>query len=199
MKNKYILGLIFLVLLLPITLFSACGNTTTIFETTYPDDFKIVGRLTNGSVFAEETFVKEGNLYYYKYQAYTEDFAQTDSTMIEYAAIFDGEDFVTYSFADSSWQQSTLIDFSNNWFGLDLYAKAPSIEFYSNEKQADSVVNGTTCFVYTADNVTYKISQDEYSMVWDYFVETPSLLLHYQVQSLTLTNVFDGITKNGLN
>ena len=203
MKKSVLKLFCFMALILPITLMLiGCGTRSgTTYQTIFPDEFKIVVRINTDEVFCEETFIYSNNQYYYKYQGYTQNFESQSTTVLEYLVIKEESSYIHYSYDYDNIQWNYLStgtqftqNFDNYWSGLNLYCKAPDSILYDSEKQADEEVNGVDCYVYQVYDTTYKISKDLYYILMSYYAQTTTLTLQYGVQSITTTNVFDGIS-----
>ncbi|MDD4275530.1 MAG: hypothetical protein PHO33_00920 [Clostridia bacterium] len=198
MKKKLFTIILVLFMFLPFFI-SGCGNRAgTTYITIYPEEYKIVVRVDTGTIFCEETFIKSGNIYYYEYQSYNDDFATIGGINNKYIGIKDVVgNYTNYSLNDTGWYENDSISFLNNW-GLNLYCNAPNLAFEDSEKQSDDTVNGAECYVYEADGVTYKISKSTDHIVWFRYAESTSSYIKYEVQSLTMTDVLNGISTEGL-
>ena len=200
MTKRTLLNSIMLVLILPLLLLlGGCGTSDTYaYTTTYPDEYKIVVRVSNGTTFNEETFIKSGNKRYYKIQLYSDEFI-TPTISNQYMNVYENEIYNTFTYSELSGWYIIDLDFENNWNGLSLYCTAPTLEFNEDEKQADATINGISCYVFTADSATYYIAKDSKNLLIKYVAQTSSVTLTYEVQSITTTDVFNGITSDGLD
>lgn len=195
---NYIFALI-LIVCMSVAFVGCVNKTGTTYTTVFPDEYKIIVRVSNGNVFSEETFIKLGNQHYYKYQSYTQNFEELSDTMIQHVGLLDEENnFTNYSYStQTGWYENSSVSFSNDWFGLNLYCKAPTFKLYNSQQQADESVSGMDCFVYQINNTTYKIAKQSFIKMY-YYATTSNGYIKYEVQSITLTDVWNGISTQGL-
>lgn len=199
---KKIFSIVFVLFVSFALLLSGCGKTEIEnynLTTNYPDDFKIVVRVNIGSIYSEHTFAVLNDVYYYKYQDYTENFASMDTLMVQYVGIKSGSEFISYNYDDTlGWYETDAFDFADVWDYLDTYCSAPPIIFTAEQKQPDSTVNGVDCYHFWLAEISYKISKDSYHIEWYFHDEDPLGHLSYEVQSFTTTNCFAQVPTNHL-
>lgn len=195
---NYIFAII-LIIFASVTFVGCVNKTGVTYTTVFPEEYKIVVRVTNGNVFCEETFIKLGNQHYYKYQSYTQNFEELSDTMVQYVGLLDEENnFTNYSYnAQTGWYENNSVSFSNDWFGLSLYCQAPTFKLYNSQQQTDESVSGVDCFVYQVNNTIYKIAKQSFLKLY-YYTTTSNGYIEYEVQSITLTDVWNGISTQGL-
>ncbi|MDD4276002.1 MAG: hypothetical protein WCX32_03750 [Clostridia bacterium] len=196
--KKYF-SLIFIILFLFISLLGGCIREVSApmtFTTTYPENFRIIVRVNTDTDFSEHIFAVSNGVYYYKYQEYTENFENIDSTTYQYVGIKSGTDFITYDYSDSNgWYIYNYPVFAGCWEYLNTYCSIyPNFVFTESQKQPDSTVNGTLCYTFNVNGIIYNISQDQYQIEWAFYTEpNHSYVLKYEVQSFTTTNCFSGV------
>jgi len=193
-KKFFVIALMFFI---GATFLVGCGGNLYTFETTFPQDLKIVVRISNGTVFFEETFIREDNIYYYKYQEYTSDFNSLGTTSNEYAGVQNSTGYTTYSRNGGDWYEISSINFGTQWSSLISYCSS-LFTYRESEKQADVTINGTSCYKFVVGLTTINISKDDNHIMWRYYGQTSSAYILYEVQSLTTVNVFSGISTSGI-
>jgi len=189
----------FVLVLLFSFLVSGCANNEDSGDktlgTVYPDNFRIVVRANINTIFNEQIFAVQNDVYYYKYQEYTAGFASTDTMMVQYVGVKSDDQFTSYNYDDvSGWYAASSIDFVEVWSNLNTYCSTtPNFAFTEEEREADSTVNGTLCYTYLIAGVTYKISKDQYHIEWLFDATSEGYSLVYEVQSFTTSNCFVGV------